>query len=61
MYATTDIVKNAAIVPAHYNFFFKTATIFTSVLFICNDSRNDFFRKIFAVSVAVCDDLKHGK
>ena len=43
-HATTDTGKNAVIVPTHYNCFFKTSTIFTTLLF----------------SVAVCDELNHG-
>ena len=60
LHTTHKTAKNAVIFHTHYNFFFTTATIIFTVLYMSNDFLTDFFRKIFAVLCVVCEGLETG-
>ena len=49
----TEITKKVA----HYNFFFTTATIFSTVLYMGNNFHQIFLRKIVVKIFVVCEGL----
>ena len=52
--------KKCSYLPYTLQLFFTTGTIFSMVLYMGNDFRNDFFRKIFAVLCVVCKAILSG-
>ena len=54
-HTTTATAKKVVIVQTHYNFFFTSATIFSTVLYMDNDFYKDFFSKICVKIFVVCE------
>ena len=50
---TTETTKKVATIHTHYNFFFTTAKIFSTILY----TGNDIFGKIVLKIVVVCEGL----
>ena len=53
----TVIAKKNQLSSLHTKFFFKTATIFPTVLYMGNSFHNKICEEIFVVSAAVCERL----